>query len=103
MNWPLQDRERERVDEPLLDDALERPRAIGRIVAEVAQEGAGVVGQFEGQLALADAVDHALHLKVDDLADLRARERRELHDVVQAVDELRFEARLDPGAAAGDV
>jgi hypothetical protein len=33
----------------------------------------------------------AFHLQLDDLPELLARERREAHDVVEAVDELRFE------------
>src|SRR3712207_8297098 len=35
---PVEDRGRQAVDELLLDDALERPRAVGRVVAEVAEQ-----------------------------------------------------------------
>ena len=93
-NSPCEDRQRERVDEALLDDALERPRAVGRVVAEVAQQRARVVGELDLDAALTHAGDQALDLEVDDLADLLAAERLELDDVVEAVDELGLERAL---------
>ena len=53
--------------------------------------------------ALGHAHDQPGDLDVDDLAQLLARERVELDDVVEAVDELRLEVGLDAGAAARDV
>src|SRR5512142_1768802 len=55
----LEDRERELVDEPLLDHALERPRAVRRVVAEVPQQRPRGVGQLNVDLALAHASDQA--------------------------------------------
>src|SRR5829696_3259138 len=99
----LQDRQREAVDEVALDDALERTGAVGRVVAEVAQEGPGVAGQLDLDAALPDPAGQALDLQVDDPADLRAVERVELDDVVQAVDELGLEVALRPDPSPGDV
>src|SRR5690348_2088272 len=56
----VEDRDRQRVDQALLDDALERARAVGRVVAEVAQQRAGVVGQLDLDAALLHAGDQAL-------------------------------------------
>jgi hypothetical protein len=78
-------------------------RAVGRVVAEVAEQRAGVVGQLERDAALGDALDDVLDLETDDLADLLAGQRLELDDVVEAVDELGLEVRLSARAAAGDV
>src|SRR6478736_150579 len=56
----LEDRERQRVDQALLDHALERARAIGRVVAEVAQQLAGAIGELDLDAALAHAAHQSL-------------------------------------------
>src|SRR5215212_8700894 len=77
----LEQLERELVDELLLDHPLERARAVGRVVAEVADQRARVVGELDLDAALADPPGELRHLEVDDLADLLARQRGELDDV----------------------
>src|SRR5439155_21747032 len=99
----LEDRERQAVDQVLLDHPLQRPRPVRRVVAEVAEQQPGVVGQLDLDAALAHALEHAAYLEVDDLPDLRTVQRAELDDVVQAVDELRAELGLHAGAAAWNV
>ncbi len=99
----LEQLQRELVDELLLDHPLERARAVGRVVAEVAEQRPRVVGQLDLDAALAHTLDQPLDLQVDDLADLLARERVELDDLVEPVDELGLEGGLDAGDAARDV
>ena len=50
----VEDPQRERVDEALLDHALQRPGAVDRVVAEVADQRARVVRQLDGDAALGD-------------------------------------------------
>ena len=90
----LEDRQRERIDQPLLDHALERPRAVGRVVAEIPEQRPGGVGQADLDLPLTHPRDQPRDLEVDDLAELLAGEDVELDDVVEAVDELRLELGL---------
>jgi len=82
----LQDRQREAVDEPLLDHALERSRAVDGVVAEVAEQLARLGRQLDGEVALGDAVDDALRLDADDRADLRVL--RVEHELGQRAREL---------------
>src|SRR5919204_627139 len=98
-----EDRHRQLVDQALLDHALERAGAVGRVVAHVAEQRPRGVGELDLDPALAHPAGQALDLQVDDLADLLARERLELHDVVEPVDELGLELGLDPRAPAGNV
>src|SRR3984885_3844389 len=99
----LEDGHRQRVDQTLLDNSLQRPRTVGRVVAEVAEQRLRRVGQLDLDPALAHARDEPRHLEVDDLRDLLATQRVELDDVVQPVDELRLEVRLDAGPASRDI
>ena len=92
---PLEDRQRQLVDQALLDHPLERPGAVRRVVAQVAEQRPRRVGQLDLDVALADPLDQALDLQVDDLADLLAGQRLELDDVVEAVDELGPEVGLE--------
>src|SRR3712207_3165517 len=100
---PVEDRGRQAVDELLLDDALERPRAVGRVVAEVAEQLLRGVGERDRDAAAGDPRQHAVGLQLDDLAQVLAPERVELDDVVEAVDELGPEVGLRPGRPARDV
>ncbi len=68
----LEQAERHRVDEVLGDDALERARAVGRVVAHVAEQVAGGVRELDVHAALGHAHDQAGDLEVDDLAQLLA-------------------------------
>src|SRR5207248_6711184 len=99
----LEQRQRELVDQLLLDHALERARAEGRVVAQVADQRLRVVGQLDLDAALGDALGDLAQLQLDDLLDLFPRERVELDDLVQAVDELRLEARVHALDPARDV
>src|ERR1700730_10485499 len=96
----LEERERERVDQPLLNHTLQRPRPVCRVIAEVPEQRPRRVGQLDLDIALADTLDQARDLEVDDLRDLLAGQRLELDDVVETVDELGFELRLHAGTAA---
>ncbi len=86
--------ERQRVDQPLLDHALERPGAVRRVVAEVAEQRRGRRRSARRSIPRsAHADDQARHLQVDDLRRAaRGVSGVELDDVVQAVDELGLEA-----------
>ena len=96
----LEDGQRERVDQALGDDPLERARAVGRVVAEVAQQLAGAVGERRPRSrARARAPSRASTWRSTICGDLPAVEAVELDDVVQAVDELGLEVRL--GARPG--
>src|SRR6201996_955228 len=48
----LEDLQRQFVDQLLLDHPLQRPRAVDRVVAEVAEQGAGIVGEVDRDAAL---------------------------------------------------
>ena len=63
----LQQREREPVGELLLDHAAQRPRAVGRVIAHVAEQLLGLVGERHLHAALGDAGDHEVDLQLDDL------------------------------------
>src|SRR4051794_64416 len=99
----LEDRDRQLVDQALLNDALERSRSVGRVVAEVAEQDESVGREVHLDAALADALDEPLDLEVDDLRDVLPVEHVELDDVVEAVHELRLEVLLHAGSAARDV
>src|SRR5215204_4739114 len=75
----LQQLQRQLVHEPLLDHPLERARAVRRVVAEVAEQRAGIVGQLDLHTLLAHTLDQLGHLQLNDLADLVARELADLH------------------------
>ena len=53
----LEEPDRERVDQVLLDDPLERPGAVGRVVAHVAEQRPRGVRQLDRDAALGDAAD----------------------------------------------
>src|ERR1700727_544060 len=58
----LEDGHRQRVDQTLLDDSLQRPRAVGRVVAEVAEQRLRRVGQLDLDPPLAHAREPSRHL-----------------------------------------
>ena len=65
-----QDRVGERVLEIFLDRALQRPRAVDRIVADPAEPGAGAVGELEHDLAVLEQLLDVGDLDVDDRAHM---------------------------------
>src|SRR3954467_11315232 len=91
----LEQCQRELVDQLALDHALEWARAVSGVVAEVADQLLRIVGQLDLDAALGDALAQPVDLQPDDVANLVALERVELHDLVKAVHELRLEVRLD--------
>src|SRR5918997_1777449 len=68
----LQQAERQRVDQPLRDHALQRARPVRGVVAHIAQQVARRVGERHVHAALGHAADQPSHLEVDDLAQLLA-------------------------------
>src|SRR5579871_3739162 len=74
--------------EEALDGALERPRAVGRIPAGLGQERGRLLAQLEAELALGKTGAQAAELQLDDLPELVARQRAELDDLVDPVQEL---------------
>src|SRR5213078_3498695 len=99
----LEQGERELVDQLLLDHALQRARAVGRVVAEVADQRLRVVSQLDLDAALGDSADERAYLQLDDLLDLLARQRVELDYLVKAIDKLRLEGGLYALDASGHV
>jgi hypothetical protein len=75
----LEDPERQPVDEVLLDDALERAGAVGRVVAQVAQQRPRLVGQRDLDPALAHPRQHEVDLEVDALRCACRSGLREAH------------------------
>src|ERR1700740_309702 len=92
--FALQDTRRERVLDLLLDGALQRPRAVHRIEAGLAEQVARAVIERELDVALGQALAQVEQLDVDDGADLLGAEWMKHHDVVDAVDELGAEGLL---------
>src|SRR5690606_8540111 len=95
-----------RVLDVLLDRALQRACAELLIVAFLAEEILGLIGQLQVVAQFADALVHIAQLNVDDLVDVLALERVEHDDVVDAVQELRCEGLLqgflhDPAVGIG--
>src|SRR5215218_9000137 len=58
----LEQRQGELVDQLALDHPLQGPRAVGRVVAEVAEQGAGIAGELD--------LDPALEQATHELGDL---------------------------------
>ena len=78
----LQDLLRERVLELALDRALERPRAVDRIEADVAEQVEGAVADLELDAELGQALCQMPGLDARDAADVFATERMEDHEFV---------------------
>src|SRR4051794_13370117 len=68
--------------------ALERSRTVLRIVAAVAQPGAGLGRELDVQTAVSQQVPQARKLEVDDAVDLVPPQAMEEDDVVDPVQEL---------------
>ena len=101
---PLEDPARERVDQVPLDDALERAGPVGRVVAEVAEQRRARRRSARPRRRARRRAPISCATCRSTIAPICSRrQRRELDDVVEAVDELRLEEALRAGAAARDV
>src|SRR5882672_11214374 len=90
----LQDLLGERILDALLDRALERARAVHRVIAGLAQVIAGRVVEHEFDVTFGQALAQVSELDVDDDPDLVRAERMEDDNVVEPVDELGPEVLL---------
>ena len=81
----------ETVLEIALDCALERPGAVGRVVADIGQEVFGRIRDFELHVTIGEALREDTELNVDDVAQLRAVEPMEDDCLVEPIEELRSE------------
>src|SRR3972149_3038542 len=91
----LQDLDRQRALDELLDRPPQRPGAEGRVVTGPRQPLAGGFTQFHRQVVLGQPLAHFVHLQVDDALHLLQRERGEDDDFVDAVEELGAESGLE--------
>src|SRR5215204_3462174 len=92
---PLQELQGQLVDQLLLDHALQRAGAIRGVVAEVADQGASVVGQLDLDPLLADATRELRDLEVDDPRQVGPAQPMEDDGVVDPVEELGLERRRE--------
>src|SRR5207245_1625315 len=79
---------RQRVLDLALDRALQRPGAVSRIPAGIRDQLLRRRRQHEVDAALREAIADPVELQLDDVAELVARERLELDDLVDPVQEL---------------
>jgi hypothetical protein len=70
-----------------LNGALERAGAVGGIVAGADQNGAGGIGELEGDVAVGQPGAQAAKLDLDDFLELVFIEAMENDDFVDAVEE----------------
>src|ERR1700680_4166524 len=89
-----QDALRKRILDLLLDRALQRPRAVHRIEARLADQIARLVIQVELHIAIEHPPPQVVELDFHDRANLLGAQRMEHDDVVDAVDELGPEVLL---------
>ena len=68
-----------------LQKALERPRAVDRVVGVVDDVLFGRVGHLEGDLLCLQPLSEVLHLQVDDAADVLLAQRLIEDNLVQTV------------------
>src|SRR3954469_16311715 len=84
----LEHPERERIEHQPLNRALERPRAVDRIVSFTRELFLGRFGELDVNFPLLEAPDQTRNLNVDDPLQVLAIERMEEDDLVDAVEEL---------------
>src|SRR5207302_11391185 len=82
---------RDRVLEPALDEALERPRTVRRVVTLAGQQVDSRISDVQPQLALGEAIAQSAQLDRHDLAQLLLIKPGEQDDVVDSVEKLRPE------------
>src|SRR5690348_13103551 len=94
LKLPFENLLRQRILELLLNRTLERPRAVHRIEADIAEQIQRLVAERQLQLPLRKPFREVVGLDPRDLPDLRLVERAEHDDLVEPVDELGPEMRL---------
>src|SRR5438093_9499864 len=80
--------QRQRIKYQALNGALERPRAVGGIVALADEQLLRFLGEPDVDLPLFEALHQPGDLDVDDLLQVLAAERMEEDDFVDAIEEL---------------
>ena len=75
----------ERVLQVFLDRALQRARAVDRIVAGAGEPLLGLLVELDDDLAIGEELVQALDLDIDDLVHVLAAQAAEEDDLVQAV------------------
>ena len=88
---PREQRPRELVVDLVLHEPAQRTRPVDRVVAALGEPGAGIRRDRERQPALGEPLLEPVDVERHDLAEVVGGERREHHDVVEAVDELGLE------------
>src|SRR6266542_4137939 len=86
-----------RLNDLLLDGAFERARPVDGVESFAGDELGGGGCEFQLDFALGQACAEAAELDVEDLLDLLEGERAEYNDLIDPVEELRAEMRLDSG------
>src|SRR5215208_1742757 len=87
----LEQRLRERVLDQALERPLQRPRAVRRVPAGLDEVLLRGVGELDRQPALREPPPQLCELQLDDVGELLLRQRMELDDLVDPVQELRPE------------
>ena len=104
VEFSFEDLEAERIENLFLDRALQRPRAVNRIVAFARDQCLGGIGQLERDLLLLETFRQAAQLDLDDLLQVLLVQPVEDDDLVDAIQKLRPEmlrATLPSPAATG--
>ena len=83
LNLAFEKLERQRVRKQLLDRALQRPRAIRRVVAFLEQRFSRRRREFQRDPAVGQVLAQRLELDVDDLCDLFLAKTLERDDVFE--------------------
>jgi hypothetical protein len=85
----------QRILQVALDRALERPRAVDRIVADPAEPALGGIAELERDLAVLEQALHPPDLDLDDRRHVLGREPVKQDDLIEAVEELGAEMPAD--------
>src|SRR5579864_1341965 len=94
-NFSIENLQGEGILNQLLDRPLQRTRAEVRIVPLREQQFFRAIGQFERDLALGEQATYVFQPQLDDLHQLLLAQRTEDDDVIDAVQELWLEVRME--------
>src|SRR5215469_510713 len=93
-DFAIEDLQSERILNQLLDGALQGTSAEVRVVALREQQVFRRLGELQRNLAISEQATHVLETKIDDFDQLIFAQRPEDDDVVDAVQELGLEVRV---------